>query len=204
MSGKNNKFMRIFLKYLSCYIAALIIVYFIVLNIAEAGAREKLWNDIMLFVNFGVLVFLFIRFAKNPLINFLKGQGDRISEQLKSVESDVLEARSRMEAESDRLKDLDENLVNITKSIIAAGAREKESIIKRAQDVADKMISDAKKEAEFKMLSAKKRFSEEMLEAAVKITADKISQSITGEDDDNLIDSFASDLSSGRNLLTEL
>ncbi|MBN2419630.1 MAG: hypothetical protein JXL81_09620 [Deltaproteobacteria bacterium] len=204
MSGKNNKFMRIFLKYLSCYIAALIIVYFIVLNIAEAGAREKLWNDIMLFVNFGVLVFLFIRFAKNPLINFLKGQGDRISEQLKSVESDVLEARSRMEAESDRIKDLDENLVNITKSIIAAGAREKESIIKRAQDVADKMISDAKKEAEFKMLSAKKRFSEEMLEAAVKITADKISQSITGEDDDNLIDSFASDLSSGRNLLTEL
>ncbi len=199
MSEKNN-FKSMLLKYFSCYLAALVVVFFIVQSFAVKGEREELWNEIMLFVNFGVLVFLYIRFAQKPLKNFLKGEGDKISEQLQTIEADVQEARSSMEAESERLKNLDDNLSNITESIIAAGAREKESIIERAQAVADKMVSDAKKEAEFKMLAAKKRFSEEMLDAAIKITAESIKKNITIEDDEKLVTAFSSDLGSGQNI----
>ncbi len=199
MSGKNN-IKSMMLKYLACYLAVLAVAYFTVQYAAEAGHREKLWSDIMLFVNFGVLVFIYVRFAQKPLKKFLKGEGDKISEQLQTIEANVQEARSSMEAESDKLKNLDDNLINITESIIAAGAREKESIIEKAKAIADKMVSDAKKESEFKMLSAKKRFSEEMLDAAIQITADSIKQNITGEDDERLVTSFSSDLGSGQNI----
>jgi F-type H+-transporting ATPase subunit b len=154
----------------------------------------------MLFVNFGILVFFYIRFAQKPLVNLLKGQGNKIGEQLQSIEADVKDARSAMESEAARLKNIDDNLANITKSIIEAGAREKDSIIERAQTVADKMVSDAKKEAEFKMLAAKKRFSEEMLDAAVKITAESIKKNITEEDDEKLVTAFSSDLGSEQNI----
>ena len=200
MSEKKINIKIILLRYFLCYIAVLLVVYFTVRYAAEEGSRKALWSDIMLFVNFGILVFFYIRFAQKPLVNFLKGQGSKIGEQLQNIEAEVKDARSRMEAESARLKDIDENLAGITESIIAAGAREKESIIGRAQAVADKMVSDAKKEAEFKMMAAKKRFSEEMLDAAIKITAESIKQNITREDDEKLVMAFSSYLGSEQNI----
>lgn len=200
MSGKNNKIILGVLKYFSIYFAVMAVVLAVVFQFAEAGEREKLWTEIMLFVNFGVLVFLFVKFARKPLINFLRGEGAKISEQLHKIEAEVKEARSGMEVELEKFNNIDDNLAGITESIIAAGAREKESILERAQDLADKMVEDAKKEAEFKMLAAKKRFSEEMLEAAIKITAENIKQNITKEDDEKLIADFSSDIGSRQNL----
>ena len=202
MSEKKINFKSTILKYFLYYLIIIGITFNIVVIKAEVFGLEKLWNESMLFINFGILVFFYIRFAQKPLVNFLKGQGSKIGEQLQSIEADVKDARSRMETEAVKLKNLGENLTSITESIIAAGAREKESIIDRAQTVADKMLSDAKKEAEFKMLAAKKRFSEEMLEAAINITANSINQNMTKEDDEKLIDEFASDLGTGQNLFT--
>jgi len=199
LSGKNKIILNV-LKYFLCYFAVMAVVLAIVFNFAEAGEREKLWTEIMLFVNFGVLVFLFIRFARKPLINFLRGEGSRISEQLQKIEAEVKEARSGMEVELEKFKNIDSNLASVTESIIAAGAREKENVIEKAKSVADKMVEDAKKEAAFKMEAAKKRFSEEMLEAAIKITTESIKKNITKEDDEKLIADFSSDLGSEHNL----
>ena len=199
MSEKKINMKRILLKYFLCYVAILLVVYFTAQYAAGEGKREELWSDIMLFVNFGVLVFFYIRFAQKPLSSFLKGQGNKIGEQLQSIEAEVKDARTRMEAEADKLKNIDDNLASITKNIIAAGTREKENVIERAQTLAEKMISDAKKEAEYKMLAAKKRFSEEMLDAAIKITADRIKQNITREDDEKLINAFSASLDSEHN-----
>lgn len=200
MSEKKINIKGMLLKYFLCYMAIILVVYFTAQFAAEEDKRKELWADIMLFVNFGIMVFFYIRFAHKPLVNFLKGQGSKIGEQLQSIEADVKDARTRMEAEAAKLKNLDDDLTRITESIIAAGAREKENILERAQAVADKMVSDAKKEAEFKMLAAKKRFSEEMLDAAIKITSESIKQNITKEDDDKLIAAFSSDLDSGQNI----
>lgn len=166
----------------------------------EVSEGRKLYNLIMLFVNFGILVFFFIKFAKKPLMNFLRGEGDKISEQLQNIESDVKDAASRMEEESTNLKNIDGNLENLTQNIINAGSREKDNIIEKARNLADKMVEDAKKEAAFKMEAAKKRFSEEMLEVAVKITAESIKKNITKEDDESLVAAFSSGLSSDQNL----
>ncbi|MGD9157810.1 MAG: hypothetical protein PVG39_05355 [Desulfobacteraceae bacterium] len=201
MSEKKVNIKGIILKWFLSYFAVLLIVFGTIFLIAEEGERKKLWTEIMLWVHFGVFVSLYIKYIKKPFVNILKGQGNKISEQLKNVEADLKEARSRMEAEADKLKNMDNNLASITESIIAAGAREKESIIERAQTLADKMISDAKKEAGFKMLAAKQRFSEEMLEAAIKISAESITRNITSEDDEKLVNAFSSSLGSEQNII---
>lgn len=199
--SENKNIKSMMLKYFLCYLVILLIVYSIVYFVAEAGEpRKNLWNEIMVWINFGILAFFYGRFAHKPLVNFLRGEGNRISEKLQAIEADVNNAISRMEAESDKLKNIDDNLAGITESIIAAGNREKENVIEKAKAVADNMIESAKKEAAFKMEAAKKRFSEEMLEAAIKITADSIRQNITKEDDEKLIVAFSSDLGSEKNL----
>ena len=200
MSEKKINFKSMLLKYFLCYLAIILVVFLIVFYAAPAGEREELWSQIMLFVNFGILVFLYVRFANKPLVKLLRNQGGKIGEKLKSVEADVKEARSRMEEEAKKLKNIDNNLAAISENIIAAGNREKENVIERAQTLADKMISDAKKEAEFKLLAAKKRFSEEMLDAAIRITTENIKQNITREDDEKLINEFSSGLDGEQNI----
>ncbi len=194
MSEKKTNIKGMLLKYFLCYLAVILVVFLIAFYIAPAGERGKLRSEIMLFVNFGVLVFLYVRFANKPLINLLRNQGSKIGEKIKVVEADVKEARSRMEEEAERLKNIDNNLAAISDSIIAAGNREKENVIEKARALADKMISDAKKEAEFKLMAARKRFSEEMLDAAIRITTENIKQNITREDDEKLINEFSSGL----------
>ena len=40
----------------------------------ELTAGRRLWGNIMLVVNFLVLVFFFVRYAKKPLMDYLRGK----------------------------------------------------------------------------------------------------------------------------------
>ncbi len=170
----------------------------------EISEGKKLYASIMTWVNLGIMI-LWLRFVIKKLTNktvtdILKDESDRISEQLKTVEAEVNDARSRMEEESEKLKKIDGDLETVTRNIIEAGSREKDGIISKARSVADKMVKDAEKEAEYKMQAARKRFSEEMLDIAVQITVENIKKNITREDDNNLITAFSSGLNSEENL----
>ena len=46
---------------------------------------RKIWDNVMLFLNFGILVFLFIKFARKPLMNFLRGERTKIAEEFGKI-----------------------------------------------------------------------------------------------------------------------
>ena len=64
MSEKKINFKSTILKYFLYYLVIIGITFNIVVIKAEVFGLEKLWNESMLFVNFGILVFFYIRFAK--------------------------------------------------------------------------------------------------------------------------------------------
>lgn len=183
------------LQWFLYYFAAVLIVFNIVFFTAEESSEiMERYYSLMLWVNFGVLAFLYMKFANKPLKKFLKGQGDQISEQLKAIEADVNKARSILDEESNKLENINENIEKITENILAVGKREKENIIEKAKYLANRMVEDAKKEAAFNLEAAKKGFSEDMLELAVSITIEKIRKNISAKDDENLIESFSTGL----------
>ena len=159
------------------------------------GAGRKLWDSIMLFVNFGILVFLFIKFARKPLMDFLYGERKKIAARLNEMEKQVKEAKALMETEAEKLKSIDIRISEIRERVISLGQKEKDSIIEKAQTTAKQMIEDAKNETEYKLEAAKKRFGEEMLEIAVSIAKENLKKSITSEEDERIINTFSDDLS---------
>ena len=173
----------------------IITLIIIALVMAKIFFAREVWDEIMLFFNFGIIVFLFIRFASKPMMNFLRGEGDKISERIREIESDVKKARSILEEESAKLEGVDDRVKSMRDKIINLGQKEKDKIIEKAKKAADKMVEDAKKETAFKMEAAKKRFSEEMLDLAVSLALEKLRTDITSEDDENLVLSFSSGLS---------
>ena len=164
---------------------------------AETTSKGRIiWNNIMLFVNFGILVFLFIKFAKNPLMDFLHGESKKISKDITDIEAQVREARSLMDSEAAKLEGIEERIKEIKEQILEAGTREKEKIIEKAKAAARQMIEGAEKEAQYKLDTAKRRFSEEMLDLAISMAVEKLKEGFTQEDNEMIIDKFSEGLGS--------
>ncbi|MBN1851042.1 MAG: ATP synthase F0 subunit B [Deltaproteobacteria bacterium] len=193
-----NRHLRMIFIMILMMAASIFLSYSDAFAVEQISEGRKLWNNIMLWVNFGILVFLFIKFAKNPLMDFLHSEQNKISETLSSVEEKVKSARVLMDAEADKLKDIDQSLQQIKDDIIELGRIEKDKIVESAKQTADQMIEDAKKQSEYRLESAKKRFSMEMLNEAISIAVEKLRNNITQEDNEKIIDRFTSKLTTSK------
>ena len=189
-----NKSFSVFFLVPFIILALLILSSSNVFAMEGSGKGRVIWNNIMLWVNFGILVFVFIKYAKKPLINFLYGERQKIKENIDNVEAQITKAKELMDAESEKLKNIDEYLSKTKEMIIGIGLREKEEIIEKAKINAEQMIKDAEKESEYRLAAARKIFGKEMLDAAISIVTNKLKADLSLEEDDVIIKRFAAGL----------
>ena len=162
----------------------------------KTSEGRKLYNTIMLFVNFGILAFLFIKYARKPLVNFLKGESSKIAEDLDSIDEQLKKARSALSIEEEKFSGTEERMQKIKADIIELGHSEKEKIIENAKQTADKMIEDTKRKSEYKLEEAKKMLGTEVMDIAISVAKEKIQKEISPEDDEALFNQFLSNLDS--------
>jgi F-type H+-transporting ATPase subunit b len=167
---------------------------------ADSGpsSGRKIWDNVMLWVNFGILVFLFLKFARKPLMDFLHSTRKKISEDLDKVKEALSGAKTIRDEEIEKTKDLESLLEDLRKSILDMGAREKEEIIRQGQAAAEKMIQEAKEYAARSVSLAKKKLSDDMVDRAITIAEKGLKEALSKEDHDMLIDQFVEDLSSSK------
>ena len=163
-----------------------------------SSSGRKIWDNIMLWVNFGILVFLFIRFARKPLMDFLHSTRNKIREDLDKVKESLNGAKTRRDEEIAKTKDLESLLEDIRKSILDMGKREKEEIIRQGEAAAEKMILEAREYAAHRVALAKKKLSDDMVDRAITIAEKGLIKGLSKEDHDKLIDRFVQDLSSSK------
>jgi F-type H+-transporting ATPase subunit b len=187
---------RIFFMFCLFVCAVMLFFVFCPDTLAQEGPTKgrKIWNSIMLWVNFGILAFLFIKYAKKPLMNFLYGEREKLSKKIDEIEEQVKKAKSAMEVEAEKLKKMDANIDEIRRYIIDIGQREKSGNIEKAKVTANQMIEDAQKETQYKLEAAKKRFGEEMLDIAVSLAVEELKKGISREDNEKLIEQFSTAL----------
>ena len=193
MNGMRKRCLNMFLLTL-CAITSLVLFSSDAFAVGAASKGRTIWDNIMLWINFGILVFFFIKFGKRPLMNFLRGERQTIKDGIDAVEEKVKKARTLMEARADKLKNIDKRIKKVRQGIIELGQKERERIIEKAKITASKMIEDSKKEAQYKLEMAKKRFSEEMLDMAVSIAVEGLKKEISQDDNERIVDQFASGL----------
>ncbi len=165
---------------------------------AEGTSKARIiWDNIMLFVNFGILVAAFIKFGKTPLVNFLRGESKKVEEKIDTIEGQLQEANSLMKAETDKFASIDEGIKEMREQIIALGEKEKQKIIEKAGLLARHMIEDARNEAEYRLEKAKKSYGEEMLETAVSIALRDLESRLTQDDDEDIVEKMVDQFSIG-------
>lgn len=157
---------------------------------AEGGGWRPTYDIIMKWVNFGILAFIFFKFARRPLKNFLSDKKNEISLQIKKLEDEkdrllqrVREAETELEENVVRLKELKERIVQ-------TGERRKLEIIEDARQESRMIIESAKQKMEGRIIQARNRLRAEMVDAAAEMALDKLPGLVTEDDNRKLLEQF--------------
>ena len=160
----------------------------------EMTEGRRLYDTIMLWVNFGILVALFLKFARKPLMDALRGVRNKIKGEIDEITQQHNEMKAGRDAEETRLTDIDQHLEEIRVRIIEMGEKEKQKIIDQAKVAAEKMIEDAKAYAQFQMSRARKQLSDEMVDMAISKVEARLKKELSVEDDEKLVLEFLGNL----------
>ena len=164
------------------------------LAMEEMPPWRKPYNIIMLWVNFGILVALFMKFARKPMMDALRGIHDKIKGEIDGITKQHNEIKSGMDSEQTRLRDIQQHLDEIRTRIIEMGEKEKQKIIDQARLAADKMIEDARAYARIQMTRARKELSDQMVDMAISKVEARLKKEISPEDNENLVLDFLGNL----------
>ena len=180
-----NKIVLIF-----CYIIAGILSLHFLGHEAFAAEKASSWRPIydliLRWINFGIIVFLLVKYAKTPLMNFLRGQKEKLAREIKRLENKKQGISANIE---ETLKTIDESEVRfaeLKERIVRQGEKKKEAIIQTAQKQSKMMLEDAKRRIDTYFIQAKNKFRAEMIDKTIDLAMERLPNEITAEDNEKL------------------
>ena len=162
----------------------------------NSGSWRPTYDLVMRWLNFVILVFLLVKFGKNPLMNMLRQRKEELQREIKMAE----EQRKNAEAKANEVRQqLDESVAHleeIKQRIIKRGEARKKEIIQEAQAESKILLMEAKRRIDTQILSTKKMFQAEMIDEAMKTVFEKLPQHITQADNQKFLDQYLTRISS--------
>lgn len=182
------------------YIVAIVITLLVSADPVLAAAAEEMpewrkwWDLAWKIVNFLALAFVIVKFAKQPLKDFLKKQRETASEDLAQMEERKKEAQAEQERIAQMTAGLAKELQDFEAALGEAAAKEREELLASAQKESKLILERAEIWAEQALLKARQRLAAEMLDQAAEIASETIQKNITDQDREMLFDQFNSGL----------
>jgi F-type H+-transporting ATPase subunit b len=172
------------------------ILFFLSTGVVEVLAAEgdggwrPTYDIIMKWVNFGILAFIFFKFARRPLKNFLSDKKNEISLQIKNLEDEKNRLLQRVRETETELEENALRLEELKERIVQSGERRKLEIIEDARQESRMMIESAKQKMEGRIIRAHHRLRAEMVDAATEMALDKLPGLVTDDDNRKLLEQF--------------
>ena len=147
------------------------------------SAMEWVWR----LINFGILVFVLVKFAGKPMKDFFQQRKALIEKSIQEAgEAKALAAKALAEVE-ERLKLKDKEIQEIKAASVSSGEREKIRLIEEGERLGARILEQAKSNIDFEVKKAKDVIKAEAVEAAMQLAEEKIKSKITKEDQDRLL-----------------
>jgi F-type H+-transporting ATPase subunit b len=156
----------------------------------EASSWRPGYDLALRYINFGILVFVFLKYGKTPLLNFLRGEKDKVARQIDKIESKKKVATDKIKESRQALEEGQARFVELKARIVQQGERKKEEIVQDARQRSVIMIEDTKQKIGFQITQAKSTIREELLDAAIAFALEKLPKEITVEDNQRFVDQY--------------
>jgi F-type H+-transporting ATPase subunit b len=140
------------------------------------------YDLVMRWLNFGILILLFFKYARKPLSAFLNGKSRQIKVSIKRVEEEKDVLKTRIQELLNERKEGRKHLEQIRDRFIAQGERKKQKIIDDAKKESRLLLESAQRKVAHEMASARDRLKIEMVDQAIELAMQKLPQLMTDED----------------------
>jgi len=158
---------------------------------AEQTSNWRVWYDLALrYINFGIFVFVFLKYGKTPLLNFLRGEKDKVAREIEKIEDKKRAATDKIKESQQALEDGKVRFVELKERIVDQGEKKKQDIIQDAQNQSAIMIAETQRKVEYQLLRAKRTIREELLDAAIVMALERLPQEITEADNQRFIEQY--------------
>ena len=155
-----------------------------------SGGWRSTYDLVMRWVNFAILAFVIVKFARLPLKNFLSGKGQEISIQIRRLEDEKNQLVERVRQAENELEDSTGRLIEIKERIVQSGERRKQEILAEAHQESQIIMENAKRKIEGRLLQAQSVLRAEMIDAAADLALEKLPGMVTAEDNQKLLQSY--------------
>jgi F-type H+-transporting ATPase subunit b len=176
------------------YLIAMVLSLHFLGHDALAAEKSSSWRPmydlILRWINFGIIAFVIVKYGKTPIMNFLRGQKDKLAQEINRLENEKKDAKAKI---TETLKAVDESEVrfaDLKARIIQQGEKKKTEIIESAQNQSKMMLEDAKRRIDTHFLQAKNEFRAELIDRAMDMAIERLPREITHEDNDKFTRQF--------------
>lgn len=144
--------------------------------------------DILLrWVNFGILAALVFKYARRPIISFLKDKRVEVSRSIQKLEDEKHRVETRIGEARIQLAAGQERLALIKEKIIAEGQRRKEQMIADARQESALLLKATKHKIDARIRESSERIRTELIDMAADVADGELSRLLTKDDQERLI-----------------
>ena len=145
---------------------------------------------VMTFLNFGIICFLFYRYARKPLLNFLDARARQVAETLERSEATEEKAKAELREAIRRLAGVEDEKKQIIQLATEVSEKQRAMILEDARRAAERVVEQLRRDVERAHYLARKRTLELLANLVVDEAERHIVQTVTPEDHAALIDRF--------------
>ena len=162
----------------------------------EALAAEKTsnWRPtydlIMRWVNFGIIVFIVNRYAKGPIINFLRGREEKVAKEIQTLEDRRDDTVAKIKETQQAIAESEVRFADLKERIVQQGDRKKAEIIESARQQSRIMLDDAHRRVSSYILEARSKIKSELVDLAIDLVMQRLPQEITDADNAKFIEQY--------------
>ena len=163
-------------------------------DFAFASESVSSWRStydlVFRWINFGIIVFLLVKFGKKPLMNFLHSRKESLARDMELLEEEKNKANQSIKEARQQLEESIGHFAELKKRIVRQGAQQKERILEDARVQSGLMIEASKQKVKAIIQNAKNSFRAELVDAAFDLAMEKIPDEITDEDNRKLLTQY--------------
>jgi F-type H+-transporting ATPase subunit b len=153
----------------------------------KADFSRSTFDVCMSWVNFIILAALIYKYAKAPVIDFLKQKKAETAQSIQQMEERKIEADAKILQGQIELQDSEKRLVLIKERIAADGQRRKAQIIEQARQESRRLLDGARLKIDSQIREAYNTLRLELIDMAAEKAAAKMPRMITENDQEALV-----------------
>ena len=177
-----------------CFILAVVIGILLLGTEASAADNSGDWRPVfdlvMRWLNFGIFVFILVKYARTPIKDFLLSRRAEVAREIEIVEEKKEEANKRIQDAARMLDESEVRFTRVKERIIQEGETKKQKLIEDAQQESKILLESTMKKIQSQLLDAKRAFKSELVDTAISLAMKRLPDEITTEDNQKFTDQF--------------